>query len=281
MANIVGLPNRAGFSVCLPALGLLAGSLCATAAAGAECAALTVDHGLLSGVADHCPRKQVVDGLAALAGVRLGSVLPDGDSRLAMRLERATPEAAMAQALAGLSYVMLPDRSAKGAGKQLLLIIGAERIAAASQTMAQPGGAPDVDDASALADSAVNAFDAAERHAALEALTYADGSVNPALLQALRDRDVAVRMRALEMLRDVGGELPVDLLADLAGRDADHGIRLQALALLLDRAEGDPAADRVLRAALNGKDLRMRQLTRQLLRSRDPDVAGNVQTPTQ
>lgn len=276
MADFVGLPNPAGFCVCLPALGLLAASLFATAAAASDCAAWSLDHGLLSGTADHCPRRQVVADLAALAGVRLGSALPDGDSRLALRLERATPEAAMAQALAGLSYAMLPDRSAKGAGKRLLLILGAERIAAASQTMAPPTGGPDLDEAAALADSAVNAFDAAQRHAALEALTYADGRVSPTLLQALRDNDATVRMRALEMLRDVGGELPADLLADLAAHDTQRGVRLQALALLLDKATGDSATDRALRAALNAKDLRMRQLTRQLLRSREPSLAGKI-----
>lgn len=259
MAKLQAWISNGGFCARLPALGLLAGTLFATTAAAADCAAWSASQGLLSAHAEHCPRKQVLAGLTALAGIRLGSRLPDGDQRLDLRLYRVTPEAAVAEALSGLSYALLPDPAARGSGRKLLLILGGEAIADA-----EPVLVPADADSDELADRAVHAFDAGERHAALETLTYAGGSVNPSLRQALLDREATVRMRALEMLRDVDGELPTELLAELADHDADRGVRLQALSVLLDKAPGDPVTERVKLSLARDRDTSVANAARQL-----------------
>lgn len=238
------------------AAGFLATALFTAEAAAADCAAWSAGQGLLSGSARQCPRQQVMTGLMALAGIRLVSALPNGDERLDLRLERTTPEAAIAQVLAGWSYAILPDPAASGS--KLLLILGSRRIVAS-----QPS-APSIDENAELADRAVNAVDADQRHQALEALTYAGGTVNPSLLQALSDDEAKVRMRALEMLRDVEGELPSDLLADLASYDSDRGVRLQALSLLLDKAPGDPATERVKLSLARDRDHSVADAAKQL-----------------
>lgn len=85
----------------------------------------------------------------------------------------------------------------------------------------------------------------------------------PVLARALEDQDLRVRTKALDVLEETLGPIPVRQLARIAETERDPLMRSRALTLLAFRAEGD--AGQPLTRALQDPDAEVRELASDLL----------------
>ncbi len=85
----------------------------------------------------------------------------------------------------------------------------------------------------------------------------------PVLARALEDQDARVRAKAMEVLEDTFGPIPVRQLARIAETDRDPLMRSRALTLLAFRAE--ESAGQPLTRALQDSDADVRELASSLL----------------
>lgn len=85
----------------------------------------------------------------------------------------------------------------------------------------------------------------------------------PALARALEDQDLSVRAKAMDVLEDTLGPVPVQQLAHIAEAERDPLMRSRALMLLAFRAEG--SAVQPLTRALQDPDADVRQMASDLM----------------
>jgi len=131
-----------------------------------------------------------------------------------------------------------------------------------------------------LVATALSAAPSAERAAAAEAIAYRGGDAGgtPAysdsvLAQMLSDPVEDVRAGALETLKDTADHLPFDALAQVAREDPSPERRIQALELLVERAENGEALE-PLRIALNDSEPTVNERARDLVLDWHVDLDG-------
>ena len=182
---------------------------------------------------------------------------------------------ALQRVLSAHSY-MLIDHGAFLSPRHIGLILLASTSSRAKNTVLEIG--PNVADATLsdetaelLLNRAVSSASAAERAAATEALAYhraSDASdigyVDQVLEQMLSDPDENVRGQALESLKDTADQLPFATLAQMVREDRSTKRRIQALELLVERAENGEAGD-PLRSALNDPEPAVSNRARELV----------------
>jgi len=106
-----------------------------------------------------------------------------------------------------------------------------------------------------------------DRLAALDELMWSSEESQhlPILKTALRDENLQVRARALEVLEGIEGNPPMSALVNVALKDQDPHLRMKALEMLVDRDV--PAARVVLRRAGHDLDPSVRELAASLMQA--------------
>lgn len=266
----------------------LAGLIALTAAVSpvtaAPVARLTLRGDRLSAtVREAAPR----DVLAALerAGLRiiLRGDLPD--EAVSATVDDVDIERGVARLLSGASYVLVYEPATNGGARgapSLSVIQVLSWPGRRTSTAVAPNPRLDVTPPVAnpplslrvVESEAAAAPRPADRALALHALAYlghADRAA-PALERALGDPDDAVRLEALELIKDTADGVPFDALARMARADRSPRLRAAALALLAERE--DVRAVGELRLGLGDPASEVRERAQALLDDLHLDVAS-------
>lgn len=128
----------------------------------------------------------------------------------------------------------------------------------------------------ALVENAQKGATAQDRLAAIKEFQgLAEDEEIPAILPALQDEDENVRGEALAALQNIGsGNPPVDEIADMAGRDPNPRLRMQALDALVEFESG--RAEAYIQEALRDTDPKVRRNAKRLLEL-NAKVAENLE----
>lgn len=134
-----------------------------------------------------------------------------------------------------------------------------------------PGAVGEVDSVSIerLVDRVRSAPSSEERAAALDALGYLGQNgassilVRQVLSEALTDPEERLRRQALTAIKDNADEIPLDALSRVAQEDTSTAVRVQALELLTER--GGERAVPALRAALADSEVDVQVRARELI----------------
>ncbi len=248
-----------GFLV-LPFFGWCAGGAGTEARSGTSYV-LTLQHDHLSAAIENLPLRDVLEKLSRLTDIEVSLEGSVGDESVTVEFKNLPLEDGIRRILQGKSFALTYTQTSFSKGHAALPKVVGIRVV-------PKGAGQSINKESADSVIPFSSSDTRERPPeSLEARTReALPPPESATASGLRDQDPKVREAILEKLGQTGQTVPVEPLAEMALTDASPALRMDALELLAEKG-GDAALDS-LKQALQDPDPGVRGLAQGLLDER-------------
>jgi hypothetical protein len=244
----------------LPFLGWYAGGAGAEARSGTSYV-LTLQYDHLSAAIENLPLRDVLEKLSRLTDIEVSLEGSVGDESVTVEFKNLPLEDGIRRILQGKSFALTYTQTSFSKGHAALPKVVGIRVV-------PKGAGQSINKESADSVIPFSSSDTRERPPeSLEARTReALPPPESATASGLRDQDPKVREAILEKLGQTGQTVPVEPLAEMALTDASPALRMDALELLAEKG-GDAALDS-LKQALQDPDPGVRGLAQGLLDER-------------